>query len=334
MSPPVPPLVSPQCVLPAVAAIASLLMLRVVLSPAVRERFLDRPNERSLHVRPTPRAGGLGLLAGIAATWWALPGLRPIGLLALGLAAVSILDDLRGLPQGLRFLAHALAAIAAVMLGLGDLPLPLQAAVAFSIVWTTNLYNFMDGSNGLAGGMAVAGFGAYAIAAALAGDADLAVGCACVAAAALGFLRFNFHPARIFMGDVGSIPLGFLAAAVGLAGWTSGAWPWWFPAAVFSPFVVDATVTLLRRMLRGERFWQAHRSHYYQRLILMGWTHRRTALAEYALMVVVAAVALAVREAPFAVQAGALAVLAIGYLALAAGVDRRWQAFQRGAVAA
>jgi UDP-GlcNAc:undecaprenyl-phosphate GlcNAc-1-phosphate transferase len=321
-------------VLPAMAVIASLLILRIVLSPAVRERFLDRPNERSLHVQPTPRAGGLGLLAGIAATWWAFPGLRTIGVLAFALAAVSILDDLRGLPQGLRFLAHALAAIAAVILGLGDLPLPLQAAVAFSIVWMTNLYNFMDGSNGLAGGMAVAGFGAYAIAAALAGESDLALGCACVAAAALGFLRFNFHPARIFMGDVGSIPLGFLAAAVGLAGWTAGAWPWWFPAVVFSPFVVDATVTLLRRMLRGERFWQAHRSHYYQRLILMGWTHRRTALAEYALMVVVAAVALAVREAPFAVQAGALVVLAIGYLALAAGVDRRWQAFQRGAVAA
>ena len=321
-------------VLPAMAVIASLLILRIVLSPAVRERFLDRPNERSLHVQPTPRAGGLGLLAGIAATWWAFPGLRTIGVLAFALAAVSILDDLRGLPQGLRFLAHALAAIAAVILGLGDLPLPLQAAVAFSIVWMTNLYNFMDGSNGLAGGMAVAGFGAYAIAAALAGESDLALGCACVAAAALGFLRFNFHPARIFMGDVGSIPLGFLAAAVGLAGWTAGAWPWWFPAVVFSPFVVDATVTLLRRMLRGERFWQAHRSHYYQRLILMGWTHRRTALAEYALMLVVAALALAVREAPFVVQAGALVVLAIGYLALAAGVDRRWRAFQRGAVAA
>jgi UDP-N-acetylmuramyl pentapeptide phosphotransferase/UDP-N-acetylglucosamine-1-phosphate transferase len=182
--------------------------------------------------------------------------------------------------------------------------------------------------------MAVAGFGAYAIAAALAGESDLAIGCACVAAAALGFLRFNFHPARIFMGDVGSIPLGFLASTVGLAGWTAGAWPWWFPAVVFSPFVVDATVTLARRMLRGERFWQAHRSHYYQRLILMGWTHRRTALVEYALMLVVAALALAVREASFAVQAGALVVLAIAYLVLAAAVDRRWQAFQRGAVAA
>lgn len=317
----------PEFVLPAVAAIASLLMLRVVLSPAVRERFLDRPNARSLHVQPTPRAGGLGLLAGIAATWWALPGLRPIGLLALGLAAVSILDDLRGLPQGLRFLAHALAAVAAVLLGLDGAPVAWQAAVAFAIVWMTNLYNFMDGANGLAGGMAVAGFGAYAVAASLAGEPDLALGCACIAAAALGFLRFNFHPARIFMGDVGSIPLGFLAAATGLAGWTIGVWPWWFPSVVFSPFVVDATVTLLRRMLRGERFWEAHRSHYYQRLILMGWTHRRTALAEYALMIVVAAVALAVRDASVVVQAGALVALALLFAVLAMRIDRRWQRF-------
>jgi UDP-N-acetylmuramyl pentapeptide phosphotransferase/UDP-N-acetylglucosamine-1-phosphate transferase len=98
--------------------------------------------------------------------------------------------------------------------------------------------------------------------------------CAGVAAAAAGFLCFNFHPARIFMGDVGSVPLGFTAGALGLVGWRSGAWPLWFPLLVFAPFILDATVTLLRRALRGEKVWQAHRSHYYQRMVQMGLGHR------------------------------------------------------------
>jgi UDP-N-acetylmuramyl pentapeptide phosphotransferase/UDP-N-acetylglucosamine-1-phosphate transferase len=94
--------------------------------------------------------------------------------------------------------------------------------------------------------------------------------------AAAVFLKANFHPARIFLGDVGSVPLGFLAGALGALGVYRDLVPVWFPFVVFAPFFVDATVTLLRRMLRGERFWQAHREHYYQRLVQMGWGHRRT----------------------------------------------------------
>src|SRR6185312_12884493 len=106
--------------------------------------------------------------------------------------------------------------------------------------------------NGLAGGMTVVGFGAYAIAAHAQSAGDLAMAASAIAGAALGFLGWNFDPARIFLGDAGSVTLGFLAAAIGFLGWQREVWPVWFPLLVFSPFILDATVTLLVRMRRGE----------------------------------------------------------------------------------
>jgi UDP-N-acetylmuramyl pentapeptide phosphotransferase/UDP-N-acetylglucosamine-1-phosphate transferase len=150
----------------------------------------------------------------------------------------------------------------------------------------------MDGSDGLAGGMAVVGFAAYGIAAQLGDEPELATTCVCIAAAAAAFLIFNFHPARIFLGDVGSIPLGFLAGALGIVGWNDEAWPLWFPLAVFAPIIADATLTLMRRLARRERVWQAHRDHYYQRMVRSGLGHRGTAYAAYALMILCAAAAL------------------------------------------
>ncbi len=290
---------------------------------------LDRPNERSLHTQPIPRVGGLGIMAGT------MPALVLAGLswnLALpvaGLAALSFLDDRRGLPIALRFGAHFAAALVFLLTspGLGggwELPL-----FALGVVWMTNLYNFMDGSDGLAGGMAVAGFGACSVAALLAGDHALTLAGGAVVAAALGFLWFNFHPARVFMGDAGSIPLGFLAGAIGLLGWARGVWPLWFGPVVFGPFIADASVTLLRRALRGERFWQAHRTHYYQRVVQMGFGHRRTALAAYVLMALSAGVALAVMHADAATQGLAVAGLGVVYVALGVVVDLRWRVFAR-----
>ena len=151
------------------------------------------------------------------------------------LALVSFADDWRSLPSLLRLATHLLAALALVYYMMPDLPLPLAALLVLAIVWSTNLYNFMDGADGLAGGMTLIGFGAYAVAAWTAGDATLAWFAASVSAAAAAFLVFNFHPARIFMGDVGSIPLGFLAAAIGVYGWHSAYWPAWFPLLTFSP---------------------------------------------------------------------------------------------------
>src|SRR6185503_1293522 len=186
---------------------------------------------------------------------------------------------------------------------------PFVAAIliTLAIAWMTNLYNFMDGADGLAGGMALFCFAAYALAASAAGFEALALGAAGVASAAFGFLAFNFPPARVFMGDAGSIPVGFLAGALGLHGAIVGAWPSWFPLLVFSPFVVDATATIAHRLARGDRVWIAHRQHYYQRLVLSGWSTRRLALTCYAVMIAASASALAVRTASPAMQYAILA---------------------------
>ncbi|HEX7952129.1 MAG TPA: glycosyl transferase, partial [Burkholderiales bacterium] len=148
-----------------------------------------------------------------------------------------------------------------------------------------------------------------------------------IATAAAGFLIFNFPPAKIFMGDVGSIPLGFLAGALGVAGWQLGLWPLWFPLVVFAPFVVDTSTTLVRRALRGERVWQAHRQHYYQRLILSGWSHRSTVLGEYGLMLICSAVAVYCLHAPAAAQSLFILALVAVFIAAMWAIDLRWRQF-------
>lgn len=245
---------------------------------------LDLPNQRSLHATPVPRSGGVGVMAGVMVGFVAVtPAFTFVaGLLLLTL--VSWWDDRRSLPVAVRFACHFVAAGLVVATVVPDVAVWYLVLALFFIVWMTNLYNFMDGANGLAGGMALFGFGAYAVAAGMAGAMPLAIWSACIAAAAAGFLLFNFDPARIFMGDVGSIPLGFLAASLGLLGIQREVWPLWFPVLVFAPFIVDATVTLLRRAWCREKIWQAHREHYYQRLVCSGWSHRKLALHEYALM--------------------------------------------------
>ena len=237
------------------ALVVTLACLWVLLSPFGRRLMLDRPNQRSLHQRPVPRSGGLAIAAGIAAgaAVNGIPAFHGIGLIlgiAGALAALSIADDLFTLPTLLRLAAHLAAAAIVVNLVLGGSD-PLQFVLfALAIAWYANLYNFMDGSDGLAGGMAVFGFGAYALAAHQSGDFALSAVSASVAAACGAFLLANFHPARLFMGDGGSVPLGFLAGALGVFGWHNGVWPLWFPLLVFAPFVCDATLTLVKRLLR------------------------------------------------------------------------------------
>jgi len=310
---------------PVAAFFVALLAARLLLTPAGRRIALDTPNERSLHVQPVPRTGGIAIAAGVAAACLlAWPGLPVILGAAALLAAASFADDVVGLSTLARLAVHLGAAAAALLFELevsGALPF---VVLALALAWTTNLYNFMDGADGLAGGMAVFGFGAYAVAAHLAGAQTLAALCASVASTAAAFLVFNWHPARLFMGDVGSVPLGFLAGALGLQGWAVGAWPLWFPLLAFAPFMCDATLTLLRRLWRRERVWQAHREHYYQRLVRMGFGHRRTALIEYAAMAGCAALALLVFREPAAVQGIALALAAVALAGAAVWVDRRW----------
>jgi UDP-N-acetylmuramyl pentapeptide phosphotransferase/UDP-N-acetylglucosamine-1-phosphate transferase len=306
----------------------SIAALRVLLSPAANMRFLDHPNERSLHAAPVARTGGVAIMLGTLAGM-ALAEANTLLLgLALALTLLSLLDDWKGLSPLVRLLGHLAVAgcfVAGALTGVGSVA---WVALVVAVGWTVNLYNFMDGADGLAGGMAVFGFATYGIAAWMLGEPALALVNLCVAASALAFLRFNFPPARIFMGDAGSIPLGFLAAALGVLGWNRAVWPLWFPAVVFAPFIVDATVTLLRRALRGERIWQAHRNHYYQRQVLMGWSHRQVALAEYLLMLVSGCAALIALWQPPALRAVTLASLAVVYVALVVVVDTRWRAHQ------
>jgi UDP-N-acetylmuramyl pentapeptide phosphotransferase/UDP-N-acetylglucosamine-1-phosphate transferase len=279
----------------AVSAAAALVSLRLLLGSPIAGRIVDHPNHRSMHVRPTPRIGGLGVVTGFAlATALLGPGLPALlwGALAL-VVATSLADDLRGLSPALRLPLHLLAAALAARAVSPGMPLGTLLACAIGIAWMINLYNFMDGLDGLAGGQAVFGFGAYALGALHGGDPALATAAAAAAGASLGFLRYNFPPARIFLGDAGSTALGLLAGALGLAGVLRGLWPAWFPVIAFLPFVFDATATLADRILRRRRFWEGHREHVYQRLSLLGFGHLKTALVYYALMASSAAAALA-----------------------------------------
>ncbi len=292
---------------------------------------LDEPNARSLHTTPVPRTGGVGLLSGIVLGWMIIGPQLPWALwssLAL-LVVVSLLDDLRGLPAAARFCVHLLAAglAATTLVGSTDSLLLLAGAV-LAICWMCNLYNFMDGSDGLAGGMTLFGFLSYAVAAWLAGNPQFALLNLAIAAAAAGFLLHNFHPARIFLGDAGAVPLGFLAAVFGFQGWLQQAWTWWFPLLVFSPFIIDASVTLARRLLSGARVWEAHRDHYYQRLVQLGLGHRNTALAEYAVMVTCGLAALWAMTLTTGAQYAVLAAAALFYAAAIAIIERAWRARQ------
>lgn len=314
------------------AACVCAAILLVLLKTGLAWRLAtDIPNDRSLHVRPTPRVGGWGLVpVSVVAMLLMAPGLWYPAAAAAFLALVSQVDDRRGLPARVRFAAHLIVVAGLVVLYPAPVPWLMLAVLAFLMLWLVNLYNFMDGADGLAGGMALFGFGGYAVAALTSHHPLplLALACAPVAGAALGFLLFNFHPARIFLGDAGSISLGFLAGALGYWGWLRGVWPIWFPMLVFAPFITDASITLARRLLRGEKFWQAHREHYYQRMVRSGMGHARTAIAWYVVMAAGIMIAVCLLDRSPAVQWCVVAVWIVMLCLMGAAVDLRWRRFQ------
>ena len=280
---------------PLIAALITMLVTTIILFSKVGKEIQDIPNERSLHAQPIPRIGGIGLMAGLLSAWglmikslawWVV---LPLVILFI----VSLLDDMRGLRVRSRLLAQITAA-AILVFGSGLLTQNILVSLfmIFCIIWMTNLFNFMDGSDGLAAGMAFFGFTMYGVAALMHGADTQAMLNFSISAAGLGLLYYNFHPAQVFMGDAGSIPLGFLTAAMGLWGWQLALWPAWFPLLVFSPFIMDASVTLLKRTLNRKKISEAHREHYYQRLVLIGWGDRNVALFEYSLMLAAGASAI------------------------------------------
>ncbi|MBC7614623.1 MAG: glycosyltransferase family 4 protein [Pedobacter sp.] len=285
---------------------------------------LDKPNERSLHIKETPRTGGLAIMFAVLITWLMLSVNWYLVLLPFCLMLVSLMDDIYHLSVKWRLLAQLLISVIFVLMMTSAISWWLIISITLLITWMTNLYNFMDGSDGLAGGMGLFGFWAYAVAAFLVGDLNFALMNGVIAATCLAFLFFNFYPSKIFMGDSGSIPLGFLAGAMGVYGYFQALWPIWFPILIFSPFIVDATVTLIKRQATGEKIWQAHRSHYYQRLIQMGFGHTKTALAEYTLMFTLSCTSILMLDTNSVWKMSFMIIWCIVYFILMYLIDEKW----------
>lgn len=302
----------------------SLIALLLILNTRIAKVALDTPNQRSLHTKLTPRTGGLAIMAGVLISWLFMPIHLYWIMFPMSLMLISLLDDIYHLSVKWRLLVQLMASAVFILAMLPPQAWWLITLMTLLITWMTNLYNFMDGSDGLAGGMGLFGFASYATAAYIMGDMHLALMNAAVSSACLAFLFFNFNPAKIFMGDSGSIPLGFLAGSMGAYGYFYALWPVWFPVLVFSPFIIDATVTLIKRQLAGEKVWQAHRSHYYQHLVQLGWGHRNTALAAYILMISLAASAIFLLKKSAVIIFCALLFWAIAYLIMMRWIDKRW----------
>jgi UDP-N-acetylmuramyl pentapeptide phosphotransferase/UDP-N-acetylglucosamine-1-phosphate transferase len=264
------------------AFVLSTCTVEAVRRTSLRRGWLDRPGVRSSHVQPTPRIGGVGVIvtwsvglavAALTIEWRPGPELALLLAGAVVIAVIGFVDDVVGLRASVRFALQV--AVAALFVTVSNCSYPSSGqpvSIAVSIVWivwVTNLFNFMDGSDGLAGGQAVIALLAFGEL--LGGNTSVV---AFVGVGALfGFLLHNIAPARIFMGDALSTSLGFVFGGLGLlvARDYHSPWPGVLPIYVF---VFDATATLLVRFVRGEPWWSAHRSHGYQLLLQRGWSHR------------------------------------------------------------
>jgi UDP-N-acetylmuramyl pentapeptide phosphotransferase/UDP-N-acetylglucosamine-1-phosphate transferase len=310
-----------------IAVILSWLATGAVLRQLRRRAILDRPNERSLHATPTPRGGGIAILAALLPAWCgiALFGYSDASSLAVAvavliLAALSWRDDVRDLSPAIRLLVQALAVFAglAFLPGAGTvfqdlLPAWLDRVVcALLWLWFVNAFNFMDGIDGIAGTEAAAiGFGIALLALFHLDVVGLDTGMlgAAAAGAALGFLGWNWQPAKLFMGDVGSVPLGYLLGWLLLNLAAAG---YWAPALILPLyFLADASWTLLRRLARGEKIWQPHRRHFYQRAVQAGRSHQAVVLR------VLAADLVLIGAALWAAEGAELAALAVAIVTVA-----------------
>ena len=297
-------------VLAGFVALASWRLTKIVLDHARATGLIDVPNVRSSHTIPTPRGGGAALAVallgglGLGAALGLVPWRTAVafGGGGLAVAAVGWRDDVAGVPAVIRAAVHCLAALWALIwlggmasISLGPLRMQLgiagQALVVLGIAWCVNLYNFMDGIDGIAAGEAVVVGTVGALLLANSGRQDLSVVALLVAAASAGFLMWNWPPARIFMGDAGSGLLGFWFGVLAVASERSDGPPILVWAILLGAFGFDATLTLARRVARGEPWYRAHRQHAYQRAVQSGLTHRRVTIIVLALGVLFASLA-------------------------------------------
>lgn len=277
--------------------VLSYLLTGIVRKLALTNRLLDVPNDRSSHLMPTPSGGGIAIvacwLAGsiLAAIvdvveWQLLVSVLPP---ALAIASISLVDDKIGVPAGPRMLVHLLSAGWFIALNQGlpsfelplldNAPLAMTAVCVIGLVWLTNLYNFMDGIDGIAGVQAVFFNTAMSGLSFITGAQDVAAMSAILAVSCAGFLIWNWPPARIFMGDTGSSCLGFVMGAMAIyvsMRTDTSVWIW---VILLGVFLADATVTLIRRLVSGQRWYEAHRSHAYQILSRRWNSHGRVTLA-------------------------------------------------------
>ena len=268
-----------------IGVIASAILTYLVMWAGLRQGVMDIPNSRSSHSSPVPRGGGLAVIATFYAFLFIYPevGELPFGndawmSLLLGgaiIAAVGALDDVSHIRARWRFLVHLIAAVIVLEM-LPVLPVievfgksfPLNnigiGVYAFCMVWFVNLYNFMDGIDGLAGIEAITALGSAALVIFIHGQSEWLLPLGYLSACIAGFLVWNWPPAKIFMGDAGSGFLGFVVAFLAIETSAGGAISPWTWAIVLGVFIVDATMTLIVRMARGAKWYEAHRSHAYQ----------------------------------------------------------------------
>lgn len=301
------------------------------LLPILRNRaILDHPNERSSHQIPTPKGGGIAVIGVILLAWigvglvlssgpffvWVLPGA------ALALGVLSWIDDLRGLPPSLRLLAQITVVTAALALRPEPLPFfqgllpPLADAIIGGLIWVwfINLFNFMDGIDGITGVQSlVIGLGIGLLESSAAAVLGLVIG-----GAALGFLKWNWHPAKIFMGDVGSVPLGLLLGWLLLDMAAAGNWA---PALILPGYyLADTGVTLARRALKGEKIWQPHHQHFYQQAIARDVSHASVAGAVFGVGIVLIGLAWAAANGWTLSALISAIIVSLGFLYFLAGV--------------
>ena len=264
------------------AFVVSTLTALLVIKCAGRLRLMDIPNDRSSHLRPTPRGGGLGIVAATiggvivlnaAGVESAAPFLRPLVFGGGAIAAISLVDDIRGVAPVVRLLCHFIVAIATVM-AIGTINGLASSAVA--VVWIVgmiNAFNFMDGIDGLAGLQAVAAASFWVVLGSLMEWPQLVALGMVLGSSCLGFLVHNWPPAKVFLGDVGSAFLGFVLSLFVIVAAGRSTTLAVAGVVLVWPFVFDTTATIIRRSLRREDLTTAHRSHIYQRLVATGMGH-------------------------------------------------------------
>lgn len=307
------------------AALGSWLFSLILIKFLSSRGVLDIPVERSSHTTPTPRGGGVAVITSVMLTG-TISGAFSLEIIILvsALALIGWVDDIRSLSPLPRFSAQIMAVVIALYLepnlvtipGI-DVPVVLAAMIiGLGWLWFINLYNFMDGIDGITGVETLSicmGITFVSVITGVAGD--LILPSALIAAAIFGFLFMNWHPAKIFLGDVGSVPLGFVIGWMLLSLAQQGAWA----SAIILPmyYLADATITLLRRLIRKEKIWQAHKEHFYQRAHQGGLKHDAIALRILAVntgLIVLAIVATQGYPVSALITAGILTTLLLVHL--------------------